>query len=111
MRLCQGPRAWREYIAATGTGDRPDTTTYPGLFTVYQKNIGPFLLPEYGVYVSHWVAFDEEHDNGFHSMPLDRWGRVLDNRLGRAVSHGCIRTGNPAAVFEFAEFGMKVLVR
>lgn len=110
VRLHDGEQVMGEYLAATGMGDSPDTTTYPGLFAVYQKNEGPIYLSAYGVYVSHWVGFDEEHDNGFHSLPLDASGRVLDSRLGQRVSHGCVRTARSAEVFRFATFGMKVWV-
>jgi hypothetical protein len=110
VRLCEGRQVLSQFLAATGIGDSPEATTFPGLFTVYEKNMGPFHLPEYGVYVSHWVGFDQEHANGFHSLPMDASGHVLDGRLGEAVSHGCVRTAQPAEVFRFAEFGMKVYV-
>jgi hypothetical protein len=110
IHLCEGHRVMREYRAATGLGDTPDHTTHPGLFAVYEKSAGPFLLPEYDVYVSHWVAFDPAHDNGFRSQPMTEQGIVVDAWLGQAVSHGCIRTAQPAEIFRFAEFDMSVWV-
>jgi len=110
VRLCEGERVMGEYLAATGRGDRPETTTFKGLFTVREKSQGPLYLSEYGVYIRDWVGFDKEHDNGFHSQPMDASGRVLDGRLGQPVSLGCVRTAQSAEVFKFAEFGMKVWV-
>ncbi len=110
VRLCEGPRAWREYLAATGIGDHPDTTTFPGLFTIYEMNLGPLHLSEYDVFVTDWIGFDREHHNGFHSLPLDATGRVLDDRIGQAASHGCVRTHQSSQIREFAEFGMSVWV-
>jgi hypothetical protein len=110
VRLCEGRRAWREYLAATGLGDSPETTTFPGLFTVYEMGAGPLYLSEYDVFISDWVGFDPEHHNGFHSLPMDAAGRVLDDRIGQAVSHGCVRTPLSDQIFQFAENGMSVWV-
>ncbi len=110
VRLHDGRQVMGEYLAASGVGDTPDTTTYPGLFSVYQKHEGPMYLRAYSVYVTHWVSFDPEHDNGFHSLPMDATGRVVDNRLGQPVSHGCVRLIFPEAVYRFATFGMPVWV-
>ena len=110
VRLCEGSQMVGEYPAATGAGDRPETTTWPGLFTVRDKNKGPVYLSQFDVYVSDWVGFDQEHAIGFHSLPKDRSGRVLDDRLGQPVSHGCIRMARSAKVYDFAAVGMKVWV-
>jgi len=110
VRLHDGQRVVGEFLATTGVGDTPDTTTFPGLFSVYQKHEGPMYLREYGVYVTHWVGFDPEHDNGFHSLPMDAEGRVVDSRLGQPVSHGCIRLIFPEIVYRFATFGMQVWI-
>ena len=110
VRLCEGSQMVGEYPAATGAGDRPETTTWPGLFAVRDKNKGPVYLPQFDVYITDWVGFDREHANGFHSLPKDKYGRVLDDRLGQPVSHGCVRTAQSAAVYDFAAIGMKVWV-
>jgi lipoprotein-anchoring transpeptidase ErfK/SrfK len=110
VRLCEGSQMAGEYLAATGTADRSETTTFPGLFMVHNKNKGPVYLSQFDVYISDWVGFDQEHANGFHSLPKDKIGRVLDDRLGQPVSHGCVRTAQSAAVYDFAAIGMKVWV-
>jgi hypothetical protein len=63
----------------------------------------------YDTYISHWVGFDAELDNGFHSFLKDASGAVVDASTGR-VSNGCIRTGEPEAVYAFAEIGTPVWV-
>jgi len=110
VRLCEGSQMAGEHLAATGAGDRPETTTFPGLFTVHNKNKGPVYLSQFDVYVTDWVGFDQERANGFHSLPKDKIGRVLDDRLGQPVSHGCVRTAQSAAVYDFAAIGMRVWV-
>jgi hypothetical protein len=110
VRLCEGNQMAGEYLVATGAADRPETTTFPGLFTVHNKDKGPVYLSQFDVYITDWVGFDQEHANGFHSLPKDKIGRILDDRLGQPVSHGCVRTAQSAAVYDFAAIGMKVWV-
>ena len=58
-----------------------------------------------------YLAFgiDPAKDNGFHSFLKDANGAVVDASTGR-VSNGCIRTGDPEAIFAYAEIGMPVWV-
>ena len=56
-----------------------------------------------------WVAFDAPRANGFHSLLKDEKGNVVDGSTGR-VSNGCIRVGESAALFAYAEIGMVVYV-
>lgn len=111
VRLYEGANLLGEYPVATGRGDRPATLTYTGTFTVYAKHQPLTYLPDFDVYISDWVGFDREHAIGFHSLPKDKYGRILDGRLGQPVSHGCVRVGNSAAVYNFAQIGMRVVVR
>lgn len=109
VRLHDGDQVLAEYLAATGVGDSPETTTYPGLFRVQSKTKGPIESAP-GVYVSDVLEFDVEHGNGFHSMPMDEAGHVLDDRLGQPITAGCVRVGESAALFDFATLGMKVWI-
>jgi lipoprotein-anchoring transpeptidase ErfK/SrfK len=110
VQLHDGQRTVGKYPASTGRGDSPSTLTYTGTFQVYSKTKPLTYLSEYDVYVSDWVGFDQEHAIGFHSLPVDKQGRVVDSRLGMPVSHGCVRVGNAAAIFSFATIGMKVII-
>jgi lipoprotein-anchoring transpeptidase ErfK/SrfK len=96
--------------ASCGVGDRPETTTYPGEYAVAAKYRGPEQTAP-GVFVRDIVIFDWEHGNGFHSLPMDADGRVLDPTVGAPASAGCVRVSESAAVYDFATLGMKVLVR
>jgi hypothetical protein len=112
VRLMDGQSVVRE-IAPVGVGVQVDTGAYlstqTGLFHVNSKTADLVYDAPYDTYISHWVGFDAEKDNGFHSFLKDASGNVVDASTGR-VSNGCIRTGEPEAVFAFAEIGMPVWV-
>lgn len=112
VRLMDGQRTVQE-IGPVGVGAQIDTGAYEstqtGVFHVYNKIAGLTYDAPYKTYIDWWVGFDAERANGFHSFLLDASGHVVDAATGR-VSNGCIRTGDPQAVFTFAEVGMPVLV-
>jgi hypothetical protein len=112
VRLMDGASVTRE-ISPVAVGEQIDTgeyaSTQTGLFNVNSKIEDLAYDPPYGTYISHWVGFDLDKANGFHSFLKDKDGAVVDARTGR-ISNGCIRTGAPEAVFAFAEIGMPVWV-
>lgn len=112
VRLMDGATVARE-VAPVAVGEQVDTgeyaSTQTGLFAVYNKVEDLAYDPPYDTYISHWVGFDPEKANGFHSFLKDKDGNVVDPRTGR-ISNGCIRTGAADAVFAFAEVGMPVWV-
>ena len=112
VRLMDGETVLRE-VSPVAVGGQIDTgeyaSTQTGLFHVYEKVAELALDPPYDAYISHWVGFDADKANGFHSFLKDKDGNLVDARTGR-VSNGCIRTGAPEEVFAFAEIGMPVYV-
>jgi hypothetical protein len=112
VRLMDGATVVRE-IGPVGVGARIDTgdylSTQTGLFYVNSKVADLVYDEPFDTYISHWVGFDAEKDNGFHSFLKDATGSVVDASTGR-ISNGCIRTGEPEAIFAFAEIGMPVRV-
>lgn len=112
VRLMDGTAVVRE-IGPVAVGVQIDTgeylSTQTGLFRVHTKSEPLTYDAPYDTYISHWVGFDAEKDNGFHSFLKDADGNVVDASTGR-VSNGCIRTGDAEAVFAFAEIGMPVYV-
>jgi hypothetical protein len=112
VRLMDGDAVVRQ-IAPVAVGAAIDTGAYvstqTGLFHVNGKREELAYDAPFDTYISHWVGFDADKDNGFHSFLKDAAGNVVDASTGR-VSNGCIRTGEPEAVFAFAEIGMPVLV-
>jgi lipoprotein-anchoring transpeptidase ErfK/SrfK len=94
---------------SSGVGGDPNTTTYPGEFSIQMMYRGPEeTVP--GVYVENIVIFDLEHGNGFHSMPMDAEGNILDSTQGKPATAGCVRMADSESLFDFARVGMKVIV-
>jgi len=112
VRLMDGATVVRE-ITPVGVGEQVDTgeyaSTQTGLFYVNSKIEELAYDPPYDTYISHWVGFDLDKANGFHSFLKDANATVVDASTGR-VSNGCIRTGEAEAVFAYAEIGMPVWV-
>jgi lipoprotein-anchoring transpeptidase ErfK/SrfK len=100
-------------IAPVAVGEQIDTgeyvSTQTGLFHVYNKIEELAYDAAYDTYISHWIGFDPEKDNGFHSFLKDASGALVDASTGR-VSNGCIRTGDPELIYAFAEIGTPVWV-
>jgi len=112
VRLMDGENVLQE-IAPVAVGEQIDTgeyvSTQTGLFHVYNKIEELAYDAAYDTYISHWIGFDPEKDNGFHSFLKDASGALVDASTGR-VSNGCIRTGDPEAIYVFAEIGTPVWV-
>lgn len=113
VRLMEGDRATAVFPAAVSADLSDDGwwATAIGEYRVYEKEEPLHFTPYGEVYISHWVGFDPERLNGFHSMPMDSGGKPADERLG-AVSLGCVRLRLKDAeqVFDFARVGMRVVV-
>jgi lipoprotein-anchoring transpeptidase ErfK/SrfK len=107
--LHEGDRIVAEYPVSSGVGESPESTTYTGEYTVRSMWKGPEQTAP-GVFVKDIVVFDWPHGNGFHSLPMDEDGRVLDATLGKPVSAGCIRLAASEALYRFAEPGMRVVI-
>jgi hypothetical protein len=112
VRLMNGTSATK-VIGPVGVGEQIDTGVYEstqtGLFYVYNMDASLTYDAPYDTYISHWVGFDPNLANGFHSFLKDANGKVVDASTGR-ISNGCIRTGDPEAIYAFAEIGMPVYV-
>lgn len=84
--------------------------TASGTYYVYNK-IEPLTYTPYADnYFTHWVGFDPERKNGFHSYVKYADGTVTPN--GGGFSAGCVMlpTDQAAIVFDFAYVGMRVEV-
>ena len=112
VRLMDGTQVMKT-IEPVAVGAQVDTGAYEstqtGLFHVYNKVAGLSYDPPYKTYISDWVGFDMARANGFHSFLKDERGNVVNPGTGR-ISNGCVRTGDPGAIFAFAEVGMPVYV-
>jgi hypothetical protein len=112
VRLMNGTEVTRT-IEPVAVGVQVDTGVYEstqtGTFRVHNKIGGLQYDAPYKTYISDWVGFDAPRANGFHSLLKDAQGNVADPSTGR-ISNGCIRVGDSAAVFAYAEIGMIVYV-
>ena len=112
VHLMEGTNVTRT-IAPVAVGVEVDTgnftSTQTGLFYVYNKIGGLQYDAPYDSYISDWVGFDADKQNGFHSFLKDKDGKETVTSTGR-VSNGCIRTAAAADIFGFADIGMPVLV-
>ncbi len=107
--LHDGDAVIAELPASTGVASDPKYATPPGLYRVQSKDQGPVeSVP--GVFVSDVVMFDLRLGNGFHSRPMDPQGKVLDETLGTPATAGCVRVGDSARLFDFAQLGMWVWI-
>ena len=100
-------------IGPVAVGREVDTGAYEstqtGLFHVYNKIADRTFDAPYNTYIEDWVGFDLDRANGFHSFLEDKDGRVDEPGTGR-ISNGCVRAGDHAAIFAYAEVGMPVWV-
>ena len=112
VRLMDGETVVRT-IQPVAVGAEVDTgnfaSTQTGLFHVYNKIAGLQYDAPYDLYISDWVGFDIDKQNGFHSFLKDKDGKDTVTTTGR-ISNGCIRTAAAADIFAYADIGMPVLV-
>ena len=98
-----------ELLASSAATSDPEYASAPGLYRVQSKDKGPVVATP-GVYVTDVVMFDIRLGNGFHSMPMDTQGNILDLTLGTPTTAGCVRVGESARLFDFAQVGMWVWI-
>jgi hypothetical protein len=112
VQLMEGNTVLRT-IGPVAVGAEVDTGSYEstqtGLFFVHVKTADLTYDAPYDTYISHWVGYDPDKDNGFHSLLKDANGNVADASTGR-ISNGCVRVAEVESIFDFAEIGMPVLV-
>jgi len=109
VRLHAGSQVVGEYAAASGADIESQFVTPAGLYHVQSKDKGPVESVE-GVFCSDVIMFDLAAGLGIHSMPMDENGKVLDSRLGQPITAGCVRVGESAAVFDFAQLWMYIWI-
>jgi uncharacterized protein YgiM (DUF1202 family) len=113
VTLFEGDDPVASYWASLGYDNSSDGffSTAIGTYYVYSK-YAPLAWTDWGkAYISWWVAFDPERENGFHSYSMDRNGNVLSN--GDGPTGGCVATAPDAAevIYNFASIGTRVVVQ
>jgi Bacterial SH3 domain/L,D-transpeptidase catalytic domain len=112
VNLMEGDVLIASYWAAMGYDNSDDGyyATANGTYYVYDM-YAPLNWSESGqVYFTHWVGFDPDRTNGFHSWSRDAEGYLIDGADG--PTGGCVALEPSAAevVYDFAEYGMRVEV-
>lgn len=59
-------------------------------------------------YISHWVAFDPERYNGFHSYTKDKYGDIVPSGAGRTAGCVALAPGDIDQLYDFATMNMRV---
>jgi hypothetical protein len=112
VTLYIGDVAQATYWGSLGYDPSPDGffSTAVGSWTVTRMHKDLAYTRYADAYITHWVAFDESRDNGFHSYMKDASGNILP--WGAGATGGCVGLGPEAAeaVFNFAYVGMRVEV-
>lgn len=90
VHVYRGQELVRTMVCSTGTGDKP---TPLGEFKIQHRGEW-FFSEKYKQGGKWWVSFHNWGEYLFHSVPMDRQGRILEEeaaRLGQPASHGCVR--------------------
>ena len=99
-------------IAPVAVGEQVDTgeyaSTQTGLFHVHNKVEDLVYDAPYNTYISHWVGFDPDKANGFHSFLKD--AQATSSNPAPAASATAASAREPDVVYAFAEVGMPVWV-
>lgn len=85
--------------------------TATGTYYIYSMNRSLTYTEFAKAYITHWIGFDPDRRNGFHSYTKDANGN-LRHPNGDAYTWGCVELppGDDDVVYNFAEIGMRVVV-
>jgi hypothetical protein len=111
VTLYEGDTAVFQAWAALSRSQGEDYyATASGTYYVYAMNADLTYTEFADAYITHWVGFDPDRRNGFHSWVKDANGSYLPGVPG--YSGGCVMlaTENAAVVYDFAYIGMRVEV-
>lgn len=113
VTLYDGAELIASFTGRIGRDPSPDGfyATAVGTFHVYSMNKGLAPTPfAEDAWLTDWVGFDPERNNGIHSPVRDADG--VEKPWQNPATLGCVRLNADAAVavFDFAELGMRVEV-
>ncbi|HEV2127008.1 MAG TPA: L,D-transpeptidase [Thermomicrobiales bacterium] len=84
--------------------------TATGTYYVYTKHLPLVYTPYADNYFTHWVGFDPERRNGFHSYVKYADGSLHPNGGGYTAGCVAIPPGDIDILYNFAYMGMRVVV-
>lgn len=112
VSLMVGDAPQAQFWASMGWDQSADGfySTAVGTYYIYHFDYSNHYTPFADAYISHWVGFDANRYNGFHSYTKDVYGNVVPG--GDGFTGGCVALapGDIDALFEFAQIGMRVEV-
>lgn len=111
VTLYEGNTALNVFYASLSRSQGEDFyATASGTYYVYNKIAALTYTPYADNYFTHWVGFDPDRYNGFHSYVKYSDGTITPN--GAGYSAGCVMLGpgDVNTVFDFAYIGMRVEV-
>lgn len=114
VTLHHGDTVVAVFTGRIGRDPSPDGfySTAVGTYYIYSMNKGLSPTPfAEDTYLTDWVGFDPVRKNGIHSPVRDANG--VEREWQNQTTLGCVRlsASDAASVFEFAELGMRVVVR
>lgn len=85
--------------------------TATGTYSIYSMNRSLTYTEFAKAYITHWIGFDPDRRNGFHSWTKDANGNIRHPN-GDPYTWGCVEMapGDADVIFDFAEIGMRVVV-
>ncbi|HEV2073691.1 MAG TPA: L,D-transpeptidase family protein [Thermomicrobiales bacterium] len=98
------------YWASMGwdTSDYGYYSTAVGTYYVNWMDSSLQYTPFADAYITHWIGFDWERSNGFHSYTKDANGDIVPNGAGKTGGCVALAPGDIDAVYNFAFPGMRV---
>lgn len=98
------------YWASMGFEDTSYGFYSTAIGTYYVNWMNPALqyTPYAENYITHWIGFDAERANGFHSYTKDANGNIVPNGGGQTAGCVALAPGDIDAVYNFAFPGMRV---
>jgi hypothetical protein len=108
VRLMVGGTPVASYRASFGIAGK-DTPV--GTYAIQHKIAELTWTPYAQNYFTHWAAFDQANELGFHSWVLDASGRMVAG--GDGPTWGCIATHpeDAARIFAFVDVGTRIEIR
>lgn len=109
-RLMIGNETYASFWASLGweQTDYGFYATAIGTYYVYGFQYELNYTPYADNYITHWVAFDPERYNGFHSYTKNQWGEIVPNGGGRTAGCVALAPGDIDQLYDFAEMNMRV---
>jgi hypothetical protein len=99
---------WGSVSYDTADGDFYSTAS--GTYYVYDMYEPLTFTPYANNYFTHWVGFDPDRSNGFHSWTRDASGAVIPGGDGPTAGCVALEPSAAAAVYAFSYVGMRVEV-